>query len=57
MLAIREQIHKIKVMEKNTKQLVLSIEQMKHLKVLGCNTSLSSMHYVYMPIPKIKKGE
>ena len=39
------------------KQIALSIEQMKHLKVLGCNTSLASMHYIYMPISEIKKGK
>lgn len=36
-------------MENNTKQIALSIEQMKHLKELGCDTSLASMHYIYMP--------
>lgn len=44
-------------MEKNTKQIALSIEQMKHLKELGCDISLASMHYIYMPIPEIKKGK
>lgn len=31
------------------KQLALSIEQMKHLKELGCDTSSASMHWVYLP--------
>lgn len=33
----------------NNKQIALSIEQMKHLKELGCNTSTASMHWVYLP--------
>lgn len=31
------------------KQIALSIEQMKHLKELGCDTSSASMHWVYLP--------
>ena len=37
------------IMENNTKQITLSIEQMDHLEDLGCDTSSASMYWVYFP--------